>query len=214
MTANSTNIYTVKATDAAGCSISGTTKAVVGNCSAVLPIALESFTAQKVNSGEKLNWTTATEINSSGFYVEWSSDATIWNSLTFVKSLSDGGNSTTALNYTYTDATPHSNTIYYRLKQVDIDGKVSLSPVIIIQGSDRPSIAIYPNPAINNLNLTGVANGYTYRIVDMKGILLLNGIVNATPYNINIDKLISGVYFILIYDSNGNEVATQKFIKK
>ena len=93
-----------------------------GGCG-VLPVSIFNFGGTIKRLQAYLNWSTASESNNKGFYVERSKDGQNFTSVGFVKGV---GNSNKINNYSYTDATLKDinvTTTYYRLKQVDVDGK-------------------------------------------------------------------------------------------
>ena len=75
-----------------------------------------------------LNWETATEINNYGFEVQRQSGSDDWSKIGFVEGY---GNSNSPKQYSFTDASVSKSGIYYyRLKQIDIDGKYEYSDVV------------------------------------------------------------------------------------
>ncbi|MGA2625117.1 MAG: T9SS type A sorting domain-containing protein [Bacteroidota bacterium] len=130
---------------------------IIGNPNA-LPIELASLTANAVDNNVNLEWSTISETNTLGFYVERGSSKT--GPLSAVSSLIPGaGTSLEQHNYSYTDNNVSSGTYYYRLHQVDKNGAGSYSSVITVTvsgalgvGDKRPlptEFALeqnYPNP--------------------------------------------------------------------
>jgi len=122
---------------------------VVGACSydggGALPVELIKFSAVEKNENVLLEWQTASEENNAGFHVEHSNNAQDWLVLDFVE-----GRGTTDLtqNYTYTDRRPVPGDNYYRLKQVDFDGKYEYSDTRIVKigGSENKLLEVFPNP--------------------------------------------------------------------
>lgn len=99
-----------------------------------LPIELLEFTTCK----NTINWTTVSEINSNQLLLQSSTDCEIW---TTVYTERTGSNSTVTKHYSHTDTlTYRSDFIYYRLKQIDNDGKITyfgpISTVNTIQDSE------------------------------------------------------------------------------
>lgn len=92
-----------------------------------LPVTLTKFEAKKANNAVNLNWSTSSEQNNSHFEVLKSNDAKTWTILTTVRGAE---NSNQTLNYKATDVTPANGINYYQLKQVDFDGKSSLSEIV------------------------------------------------------------------------------------
>jgi hypothetical protein len=112
-----------------------------------LPITLLGLKGQRVEglNGEmieevRLEWATASEINNKGFEVEMSEDGLTYQKIAFVEGK---GNSLTSNIYQLTIIQP--NDAYYRLRQVDFDGKFSYSPVVFVEGV-AGKVVVYPNP--------------------------------------------------------------------
>jgi hypothetical protein len=109
-----------------------------------LPVELLSFDVNCVGENLKeISWSTASERNSAYFSIEKSSDGINWNEINKVQA---AGNSTSILQYSMIDNFKDENTIYYRLNQVDNDGKSILyNPESAICIEDE-TIRIFPNP--------------------------------------------------------------------
>lgn len=95
---------------------------------AVEPVELASFEVKPLATALRLDWSTASEMNNSGFQVERRvKGEDSWSAVEFVKG---AGTSNQVHAYGYTDTKVVSNTTYqYRLKQVDFDGAVTYSGV-------------------------------------------------------------------------------------
>jgi fibronectin-binding autotransporter adhesin len=116
-----------------------------------LPIELISFTGKNLGKVNQLDWTTSSEINNDFFTLEHSAEGNTFNEIATV----DGaGNSSQMIDYSALDNTPFDGRTYYRLRQTDFDGRVTYSPVIIIENHlDEISLNnIHPNPTNNALN--------------------------------------------------------------
>ncbi|MGI4761603.1 MAG: discoidin domain-containing protein [Janthinobacterium lividum] len=111
---------------------------------APLPVSLVAFSATQQNAAVALRWTTATELNNTGFEVQRSADGVAFTSLAFV---AGAGNSQLLRTYSYLDAQPLGTTSYYRLKQLDVDGKVAYSTVQTVRGGLVQVASVFPNPA-------------------------------------------------------------------
>jgi hypothetical protein len=88
--------------------------------SGLLPITLIDFSVNNTHNINKLTWTTSSEINNDYFIVESSVDGFIWD---HVGITNGSGNSNVNVNYSYGDDTYKDVINYYRLTQVDYDGK-------------------------------------------------------------------------------------------
>jgi hypothetical protein len=159
-----------------------------------------------------LNGETATEINNRGFAVERSHDGRAWSELSFVKATAANGSGST---YSHVDFAPLQGTNYYRLRQVDFDGKFSFSQIRQVNFNGKVEVvAVYPNPARQQLQV--VANEFTgkgnYTIMDMQGRQVQSGVFPQlqTPMQIGLNKLAPGIYSIVLRDGTKSE--TVRFI--
>jgi hypothetical protein len=175
---------------------------------AVLPVSLTSFSGYKDGFRNQLRWVTSSEVNNSGFEVQRSADGVNYQSIGFVNSLAIGGNSQTQLKYNFTDANPNGLKQYYRLKQFDIDGRSSLSNILLIQG-EKPAAfeiaSVYPNPSRGQVTvlLNAPENKVvTIRLIDLAGRVLQTRQVNVLAGNnsipFDISNLAKGQYLISV----------------
>ena len=122
----------------------------------MLPVKLTSFTAKSI-SGNKvlLNWNTSQEKNSSHFTIERSVNGKEFSDAGILFTV---GDSELPQQYSFTDQLRpgEKGMMYYRLKIVDLNGKIQHSPVkaVRLQESENVSIMIYPNPVANDLRVT------------------------------------------------------------
>jgi hypothetical protein len=177
-----------------------------------LPMKLLSFTAQKQNQNALLQWTTAEEQNCKGYEVERSGDSKTWSKMGFVNSLSMNGNSIQDLNYTFTDNAPLQGKNFYRLKQIDFDGRYEYGPVRMVTFDVVNNICIYPNPAKESVNITGLQGGETVVMFDISGKVLKELKSNSTDMLIPLQDLVAGAYQVLII-SESKEVMMFKIVK-
>ncbi|HTN07627.1 zinc-dependent metalloprotease [Agriterribacter sp.] len=125
----------------------------IGALDAVLPVSWLNFEAINRDGGVKLRWLTAMEFNNSHFEVQASSDGTNYSMIGTLPSKK--GNSNTATAYEYFDLQPRAGKMYYRIKQVDQDGKSAYSKIIAvyITGNSNQAPSLYPVPAGNNITV-------------------------------------------------------------
>ena len=182
-----------------------------------LPVELTSFTAQVTNEGVRLSWTTASELNNSGFEVQRSTNQTNWATLGFVRG---AGTTTEAQSYSFVDASA-SGRVFYRLKQVDFDGQFEYSNIIEVNAGVPKTFALeqnYPNPFNPSTAISyqlPVAGNVSLKVFDMLGkevATLVNARQEAGAYtvNFNANNLSSGVYFYRL--QAGNFVQTRKMM--
>ncbi|MFC7668707.1 hypothetical protein ACFQT0_16010 [Hymenobacter humi] len=121
-------------------SATGNIGALESRAAAPLPVVLSRYTAEQQGTAAVLRWATASEKNNAFFAIESSHDGRAFTELSQV---SGKGNSSQAQTYQYTDpnlARYAVNTVYYRLRQVDTDGKASYSPVATLSGDWAESV--------------------------------------------------------------------------
>lgn len=187
---------------------------------APLPISLVSFKAQKYQERSSfLTWSTVSEINSSHFLVQRSTDKKAW---TTVGKVNAAGNSQLVENYEFIDQNVYNGidsrlSVYYRLQMVDLDGQQKNSPIEnVIFGNDAGkssdlSLLIYPNPASDGVNVTWDAQSTIeptlLELYDVTGKLVLTQKVSDNANQEYIDfgpaKIDAGVYLLRIL--NGTE---------
>ena len=139
------------------------------------------------------------EQNNAYFDVERSIDGRLFTNIGRVAAVQNPG---TLNQYTYTDHQPLTGRVLYRLKQVDIDGKISYSVVITINGTDEKEYRITAAPGSQQLMLTipqSVGGKIELMIYDGTGRKLLqqqvlpgNSVVNTSSFKA------SGIYFVKI----------------
>lgn len=189
-----------------------------------LPVSLAQFIGERKNGVNTLSWTTANELNNKGFEVQRSSTGDMFVPMGFVESKAITGNSTASLNYQFTDNKPYAGTTYYRLKQVDKNGKSALSHVVAVKGDKIATLSItdvYPNPAgkflnlviatPNNVNATIIVTDITGKIVLKQATGIVTGNNNL---QLHVGNLAPGSYLLKLVCSNGCNSAVTKFVKE
>ena len=179
---------------------------------APLPIQLLTFTAQKQNTTALLKWTTATEQNNHGFEIQRSTDGKHWTSLTFVPSQANGGNSLSALQYSYSDDTPTKSVNYYRLKQIDRNGSYEYSIIRSVSFDGGRAINVYPNPATVQVTVTGLQKEDHITLVDGLGNKVRQYESDGEEMTVMMDQLQRGIYYIVVINGD-TAVATFKVVK-
>ena len=168
-----------------------------------LPVNLINFAA-KGNQTSKtvdLNWQTASEENNKYFEVLYSTDLINWKT---VGVLNSKGNNEQMNSYFMLHN--RTNTVnYYKLKQVDNDGKYAYSNIQVVKfNSEVSNVVVYPNPSAGIVNIQNATNA-NYQVIDVTGKVILSGEFNNS---VQINNLPKGLFVIRIESEEG--VHTEK----
>lgn len=175
-----------------------------------LPVTLKSFTAKQAGDRVKLDWVTATESNNNYFLVERSIDGHTWNT---IDSLKGTGFSSVDKAYSCYDNFPAAIN-YYRLKQVDLDGRATLSDIKMIKSSSpaTASVRVYPNPVSSVVTITSAQKITAVHFFAANGTevnIPLSGDRNTSRIY-NVASLNAGVYYARI--EAGGSTSIEKII--
>jgi hypothetical protein len=176
-----------------------------------LPVLISEFTGHKTGSMNVLNWTSSTENNFSHYNIQRSINGTDFITLGRVDSKSINGNSSTDLDYNYTDAHPAPGHNSYRLEQVDKDAQKHFSKVIDLFNSNSGStIVILQNDAGNLVNIyisTTKTSTATVKLADMNGriVRIISSSIEKGSNNLQVrlDDMAGGIYVIQVYEDAG-----------
>ncbi len=179
--------------------ISRTANEIVLTKASVLPLTWGSFTLGENNGSILLSWTTIAESNTSHFVIEHSSDGKAFSS---VGTLTAGGNTTNTTTYSYNYIPkPGEAGLYFRIKQVDLDGKSTYSDIRTIRLAGNSNVQVYPNPVQNLLNINIVTHNSRVVIYDVTG-----RVVKASRFNtkgtqqIDLTGLPNGIYQVSVLE--------------
>lgn len=190
-----------------------------------LPVEMLPLTATAEVNSIRVDWTTLTEVNSSHFNLERSTDARSFEVVS--ANIPAAGNSNTPIDYSYTDADVVYNQVYYyRAHQFDIDGKSAYSnvaeAVLTNDGRGETLVLLYPNPADDNLNLQVRGNtdaSLHLKLYDAVGKLVFENRFEfpAGQHNVALDDLLNtvaaGTYTALM-NINGAQSATKLVLQR
>ena len=163
------------------------------DCIVPLPVELIEFNATPEEQKVRLDWATSTEINNDYFEVQRSKNGSDFETVDIVQG---AGNSITQENYLTFDNRPYYGTSFYRLKQVDFDGKFKYSEIKMVNFENSNSLSIFPNPATDVISIQG--DFELAKIYTANGKLIKIFSTNST----SISNLINGVYFVKIEQNN------------
>jgi hypothetical protein len=178
-----------------------------------LPITLKSFNANLQNDKVNLSFTTATEINNDYFSIERSADGAEYAEIGQVKG---AGTSYEPQDYTYTDARPLQGKNYYRLRQVDFDGRFSYSPVVTATIGKSGGLSLAPVPTLHSLRVQldePSSEEGVWEVFDAAGRLAQSGAFPAETidYQLDVAALPEGAYAFRL--TQGQKVTVQQFRK-
>jgi hypothetical protein len=132
----------------------------------------------------------------------------------FIASQASAGSSTQKLSYDYFDTRPLAGISYYRLQQINLDGKITYSTIArVIFGHGGSAFIIYPNPAKNIITIEGLKGNESIQLYSTTGQLFKNEKAGGPALILDISEIAVGVYRVTITDSNGNRT-TQKILKE
>lgn len=173
------------------------------NSNSLLPLSWKNLSAHRVQNTILVQWSTAHEVNLSHFSVERSLNNEAWQTIaTNIKP----NNSSFDQQYAYTDANYITGKAIYRIRQTDLNGRYTYSPVAVALGLSEHSTAfLYPNPVLSTftLVLSRPANTKEIRLYHSSGMQVAGWQTPPTRYDIN--GLPAGVYQLSIVEKDGNK---------
>jgi hypothetical protein len=183
-----------------------------------LPVTWLAFTGQWEGPNARLDWSTASELNNERFEIERSLDQATWAT---IGTRPGSGTTSQTRNYAFVDAdVPPGARVFYRIRQVDLDGRSSVSNVVALDRTGAPTganaVAIYPNPfQTGTLNIVGAFSPaeqqgpFTLRILTTDGrvVSMAKGDF-ATAVNLArqaFDAAPAAIYLLVVESPNGVE---------
>ena len=179
----------------------------------VLGVSLADFTAKAQLNWIKLDWQTMAEVNNSIFIVYRSGNDGHFSKIATVNG---AGQSTALKSYVYYDKNPLNGDNYYKLVQIDFDGReTDLGTKPVKFGIKEFAFSAYPNPTDDVLNISIDGGKYTaLTIFDLNGKVMHTTKINANEGDVKVylKHYPSGIYLLKLI-GNG-DVVTQKIMKK
>ncbi len=175
-----------------------------------LPVTWNQVDVNTLENGNEVVWSTSSEQNTSHFEVEYSEDAVQFYKVS--ENIPAAGNSSTTQYYKFLHESEMKPWLYYRVKQVDLDGKVDYSKIVIAKRASKLpdfKVLIYPIPLIEgdlNLDIHSIAQTeLQIRIIDLLGKEVHREKVPSkgyrTQYQLQLNHLPKGQYHIQIDNS-------------
>jgi endonuclease I len=175
--------------------------ALIWQCTGLLPVTITDLTATKNDADILLQWKVSMETNFKQYEVERSTDGIHFNTIAIVAAQNKPG-------YTLTDnSLPGVQTVFYRIKMVDADGRFTYSKTIPVKLNRRDAgITAYPNPAVNEITiglLQALPVKSTIRITDITGKEVLKQSISSAQNNIRlkVNNLPAGRYFVAVLNN-------------
>jgi hypothetical protein len=185
--------------------------------SAPLPLLWLSFTGQPEGLVIHLKWETSHSINDDRFNVERSTDGSTYSVIGVITDQGGTPAGSGANIYTFADTDPFQGDNFYRIRQIDKDGRSSWSSVLAFSPEARTSgIHLQSNPVADHVTLVNNENLLIQRIhiLDISGRVLRDQVPNSS--NSTIDIRTSGIApgYYLVTVSGGGKFMAIPFIKR
>ena len=177
---------------------------------AVLPIQLSSFSAKNNGTANQLIFRTESESNNSHFLIERSANGKDFSAIGRVEG---HGTTQTVHNYEFLDKTPLQGTNYYRLKQMDFDGRFEYSKILSVYfGQKNLDVSIFSatNDFIKLNIFSQNEDDATISIIDINGrvVSVQNVFLNAKDNQIDLNSsLQNGMYIVKINTNSGEQAS-------
>lgn len=168
-----------------------------------LPVRLTGFYATRSNENIQLSWSTDIEVNNSHFNVERSFDGTSWSNIAIVMG---NNNSTTNKSYSYTDKKVSGAVVYYRLRQVDMNGSEEVSSVRVVRGSQENNATTVYASAKQTISInfnSEIKNSFVVRVFTAAGQKIAEQTFASSSYKVslNLNNATTGMYIVQISDN-------------
>lgn len=174
-----------------------------------LPVELLSFRATGQEDQTRLDWSTATELNNAGFKVERLAATGDWEMLGFVEGV---GTTNDLTDYVFYDENPKEGINYYRLKQIDFDGKYEYSNIVSVLFERSGTVYnMYPNPASNDRVFLEIPEtNTTVTLLDNHGRIILENLFDQGVNELPLKQISAGIYYVKFV--NGHRSETKRLV--
>lgn len=175
-----------------------------------VPLQFISFTATSSGKDVLLKWVTEAEVNTSHFEVEFSADGNVFRSIGKVASMNTAGEH----RYAFTHIAPPGSLLYYRIRQVDLDGEFEYSKIVLVKLQTSIDLTLAPNPAQTFIQLRHADLGRLreIRIIGTDG-KTVQRLAQNLRNTIDIQFLKNGMYYLQVFGKDGS-IATLPFVKQ
>lgn len=180
----------------------------------VLPVDISDFSAVLKNDDVVLAWTTSSEKQCASFVLEHSADGIHFSPIAVMASKAEGGNADMPLHYQALHAEPVAGSNFFRLIQIDLDGKqFNTGRVLEVQRSlAGPAVMLFPNPAQHELTVRTEGSGrLTAVLTDLFGRPLQKQVCTSVSgmqeVKLDLKALPAGNYMLMLLDGDRLHVA-------
>jgi hypothetical protein len=178
----------------------------------ILPMEWIDFQVKSTaNSNQlQLNWKIVENRVHKGYFIEYSYNGNTWEDLGYVNG---NGRTDGEASYSYTMGKVFSGTVFFRVKQLEMNGSANYSIVKKVNLNSAIDLKVWPNPAtdiiqINTGNKTGKAS-----IIDASGRIIKSIALSAGINRISVSDLNRGLYMVTFNSSQG-EMLQARFLKQ
>ena len=188
------------------------------------PVTDLRLSGNRIGIKNQLNWVTTNEINCHGFQLERSIDGINFSTIGQVTTSAPNGTFNGTLRYSYADNQNNGQNLYYRVRQMDNDGRSKLSNTVMIDGLknfSETTVFIYPNPTSAILNVSVNSNraqkiGLSVLDANGRRMIQTSGTMSTglNWFKLNVAGMAQGVYFIQVTDEKGNNSTIGRFVKQ
>jgi hypothetical protein len=164
---------------------------------APMPITYQNQPSAKLqNNLTHISWSIATQVNNEKYIIEHSNDGRNFSS---IGEITGDGSSNVTKHYEYIHTSPSFGNNYYRIKQVDYDGKYSYSDIASLRYDDHGETNIYPNPATSEVTIS-TTEPTSLQIFDVYGRVLSKQDISEGQNTINVSIIPTGILIFVIGD--------------
>lgn len=164
--------------------------------SSSLPVEIVDYSVTKKSKNVSIEWTTTQEVNNLGFELYRS-----YNNVDFeqIAEVESKGNYSTTTDYSYLDTDLKAlGSVYYYLRQIDLDGTSTDYDVRSVDFSSIKSISAYPNPAADRIYIESQnQEDALIKIYDAMGRIIIQE-QSSFPMNVDVSEIPTGVYTLIV----------------
>ena len=178
----------------------------------ILPMEWIDFQVKSTATSNQLqlNWKIVENRVHKGYFIEYSYNGNTWEDLGYVNG---NGRTDGEASYSYTMGKVFSGTVFFRVKQLEMNGSANYSIVKKVNLNSAIDLKVWPNPAtdiiqINTGNKTGKAS-----IIDASGRIIKSIALSAGINRISVSDLNRGLYMVTFNSSQG-EMLQARFLKQ